>query len=80
MITVEEWSWIRGIRVTNKREYTDEAEWAKDLFINTLTGTHVGYKLYNCSMTEFDAMSQLQKSQSIVKQKFDKAAYRGDKR
>jgi hypothetical protein len=78
MIVIEEWSWISGIRVTDKKEYDSEAEWNKDLFINTLTGTHVGYKLYDCSMDEFDKMTDLQRSQSIFKQKFDKAAYRGD--
>tara|TARA_R110000764_G_scaffold107060_1_gene192940 strand:- start:141 stop:383 length:243 start_codon:yes stop_codon:yes gene_type:complete len=78
MIVIEEFSWISGIRVTDKVEYNSEADWRRDLFINTLAGTHVGYKLYNCSMSEFDAMTDLERSQSVVKQKFDKEAYLGD--
>ena len=31
-----------------------------------------------CSMRDFIAMTDLQRSQSIFKQKFDKAAYRGE--
>jgi len=78
MIVIEEWSWINGTRVHEAREYWDEAGWRMQLMLNTLAGTHVGYKLYDCSMREFTAMSDLQRSQSIFKQKFDKAAYRGE--
>lgn len=79
MIVIEEWKWLgEGIRSVDKTEYNSVASWELDLFINTLAGTHVGYKLYNCSMREFNAMTDLERSQSVVKQKFDKEAYRGD--
>jgi len=78
-MVIEEFSWHPGtqIRITDKKEYNCITAWEKDLMLHTIAGTHVGYKQYNCSMKEFDAMSQLQKSQSVAKQKFDKAAYRG---
>ena len=78
MIVIEEWSWINGTRVHEATEYNSERSWKMQLMINTLAGTHVGYKLYDCSMRDFIAMTDLQRSQSIFKQKFDKAAYRGE--
>jgi len=78
MIVIEEWSWINGISFVEPTEYNSERGWSMQLMLNTLAGTHVGYKLYDCSMREFTAMSDLQRSQSIFKQKFDKAAYRGE--
>ena len=79
MITAEIWSWHPGtqIRITDKKEYKRLCDLEKDLMIGTLDGTLVGYKIYNCNMKQFDAMSQLQKSQAVTAQKFDKAAYRG---
>jgi len=76
-MVIEIWSWIQGIRVTDKKEYQLLCELEKDLMLAKLAGTWVGHKIYNCSMKQFDAMSQLQKSQSVSGQQFDKAAYRG---
>ena len=77
-MVIETFKWMHGIRVTDKKEYTKMADLEKDLMIAHIDGTWVGHKIYNCSMKEFDAMSQLQKSQAVTVQKFDKAAYRGD--
>jgi hypothetical protein len=77
MIVIEEWTWINGTRFHEATEYNSERSWELQRLINTLAGTHVGYKLYDCSMAEFRKMTDLQRSQSIFKQKFDKAAYRG---
>jgi len=76
-MVIEIWSWIQGIRVTDKKEYKRLCDLEKDLMLAKLAGTWVGHKIYNCSMAQFDAMSQLQKSQSVSGQQFDKAAYRG---
>ena len=78
MIVIEEWSWINGIRVTDKKEYNSVEDWERDLFINTLKGTHVGYKIYECTMAEFDSMNTVQRGLLMVKQKFDKEAYIGE--
>lgn len=77
MITAEIWSWIQGIRVTDKKEYNKLCDLEKDLMLSKIAGTWVGHKIYNCTMKEFDSMSQLQKSQSVSAEQFDKAAYRG---
>ena len=78
MITVECWSWINGIRVCDKSQHLSYADLEPELMLNTLAGTLVGYKVYNCSMAEFDDMTELERSQIVIKQKFDRAAYRGD--
>ena len=80
MITAEIWSWHPGtqIRITDKKEYKRLCDLEKELMLSKIAGTWVGHKIYNCSMKEFDAMSQLQKSQSVSGQQFDKAAYRGE--
>tara|TARA_R110000824_G_scaffold228554_1_gene416293 strand:+ start:899 stop:1141 length:243 start_codon:yes stop_codon:yes gene_type:complete len=77
MITAEIWSWESGIRCTDKKEYKRLCDLEKELMLSKIAGTWVGHKIYNCSMKQFDAMSQLQKSQSVSGQQFDKAAYRG---
>ena len=76
-MVIEIWSWESGIRCTDKKEYGKLCDLEKDLMLAKLSGTWVGHKIYNCSMKQFDAMSQLQKSQSVTGEQFDKAAYRG---
>lgn len=78
-MVVETFKWIAGIRVTDKKEYAKLCDLEKDLMIGKIDGSLVGYKIYNCNMKEFDSMSQLQKSQAVTVQKFDKEAFRGEK-
>ena len=76
-MVVETFKWIQGIRVTDKKEYGKLCDLEKDLMMDKLNGSLVGYKIYNCNMKQFDAMSELQKSQAVTGQKFDKDAFRG---
>ena len=76
-MVVETFKWISGIRVTDKKEYSKLCDLEKDLMIGKIDGSLVGYKIYNCNMTAFNSMSQLQKSQAVTVQKFDKDAFRG---
>ena len=46
-LVVEIYSYESGIRCIDKKEYPSDDAWEKDLFLLKLSGTHVGYRLYD---------------------------------
>jgi len=76
MLVVEIFSFHSGIRVIDKKEYPSDDAWEKDLFLLKLSGTHVGYRLYdNINMAQFDALSETERNNLKNIAVFDKEAY-----
>jgi hypothetical protein len=73
---VEIYSYESGIRCIDKKEYSSDDAWEKDLFLLKLSGTHVGYRLYdNINMAQFDALSETQRNNLKNIAVFDREAY-----
>lgn len=75
MIVVEKYSYHDGIRVIDKVEYDSIREFEKDLYLDKLSGTWVGHKIYDLTMEEFDSLSDLERSTANCIQDFDKEAW-----
>jgi len=74
-MVVEEYSFEQGFRIVDKTEYHSRTQWDHKCMINILRGSHVGYKIYNCTMALFDTLSDSQRQKYLIEQKFDKHAY-----
>ena len=75
-LVVEIYSYESGIRCIDKKEYSSDDAWEKDLFLLKLSGTHVGYRLYdNINMAQFNELTETQRNRLYVKAYFDRDAY-----
>ena len=73
---VEIYSYESGIRCVDKVEYSSYETWDKDLFLLKLSGTYVGYKLYDkMDMEHFNKLSITERNNLPCKAEFDKEAY-----
>lgn len=75
MITVEKFSYEDGIRCIDKVEYNSVDEFERDIVLDKIAGTHIGHKIYDISLSEFDSLSQVERDTAECISWFDRDAW-----
>ena len=76
-MVIEVYSWINKQRIKEIMEYHDQLQFEKDLMLRKLSGTLVGYKIYdNMDMEHFNELSETKRNNwSPTRSDFDKDAF-----
>ncbi len=74
MLVAEIYKYEQGMRTVETRQYPTRDDLDQRLFWLNLNGEWVGHKIWNCDLTVYHNLDDVERARGVVEQKFDKEA------